>query len=114
MLKVFNDSNRKFQLEAPDGEKVVIFPGKFCNIDEKFQADITCRVAMSGGELKLYSDVKAAEKMIKDHEERQPEEPRVPATIEDAGKDQTNEKNHGAGKDHTNEKAQNARRGKGE
>ena len=84
MFKVFNDSLRKFQLEAQDGEVMIVPPGKFVNIDDKFEADVTFRVAVAGGDLKVYDDVRAAEKLIREHEERPVEEPEVPVTIETA------------------------------
>ena len=82
MLKVFNDSNIRFVLEA-GGEKVTVVPGKFIDLDEKFTADVTFRVAVEGGALKVYDDISAAEKLVKDHTERPVEEPEAPITVED-------------------------------
>lgn len=84
MYKVFNDSIHRFQLESGN-KRLTILPGKFVDVDEEFAADVTFRVAVAGGDLKVYDDVKAAEKLIKEHEERPVADPVAPKTIEDVG-----------------------------
>lgn len=85
MYKVFNNSLRKFVIEA-GGKTMTLAPGKFANVPEEFEEDVTFRVAVAGGDLKIYDDVKAAEKLIKDHEAKTLEEPKEVVTVENADK----------------------------
>ena len=84
MYKVFNNSMRRFQLESGN-KKLTILPGKFYDVADEFAADVTFRVAVAGGDLKVYDDVSAAEKLIKEHEARPVVDPVPPKTIEDVG-----------------------------
>ena len=50
MLRIFNKSNRMFQLED-GGDKVLVAPRKVLSLEERFTNDITYKVAVEAGDI---------------------------------------------------------------
>lgn len=65
MVKVYNGSNTTFLLIAEDGERKKIPFKAFAEIEDKFQGDMTYRMAIASGALSVFETAKqgdAAEK----------------------------------------------------
>ena len=75
MLRVFNKSNRLFQLES-GGDKVLVAPRKVLSLDERFAEDITYKMAVAAGDIEVLSAAQAtaaaAEEVVLQTEEEKP------------------------------------------
>lgn len=58
-MRVFNKSNRLFQLEA-DGDKLLVAPRKLVDVEEKFTQDLTYKMAVVAGDLEELTAAKVA------------------------------------------------------
>jgi hypothetical protein len=68
-MRVFNKSNRLFQLEA-GGEKMLVAPRKLIEVEEKFTHDLTYKTAVQAGDLeeltaaKVIADANIQEQIV--------------------------------------------------
>ena len=67
MMKVFNKGIRTFLLISAENpmDKMKIEPGKFYEIDAKFQGDPTLKMALAAGEVQEYSTISQADAIEK-------------------------------------------------
>lgn len=58
MQKVFNASNRTFEIKNVYGETMKLQPGKFYNVEDSYNGDPTLRLALSCNELQSFESTK--------------------------------------------------------
>lgn len=99
MVKVYNGSNTTFLLIAEDGERKKVPFKAFAEIEDKFQGDMTYRMAIASGALSMFETTKQGDtaektankknssKSSKEKSEGAKEEDSAKTTSDDKGND---------------------------
>lgn len=99
MVKVYNGSNTTFLLIAEDGERKKVPFKAFAEIEDKFQGDMTYRMAIASGALSMFETTKqgdTAEKTANKNSSKSSKEKSDGAKEEDSAKTTSDDKGNDA------------------